>query len=98
MPSSSSTTRMAVAGDCVSGGGLVIGLTYVASTSPASGARFAAPMPADAVRSLAAVRGLTVGHWTDPRPPPGGTVVLGRPVGIPATPALLAPATGVAAL
>src|SRR2546425_2510472 len=94
MPSSSSTTRMVVAGDVVSGGGLVIGLTYVASTSPASGATFATPMPADAVRSLAAVRGLTVGHWTDARTATGCTVVLAPPGGMRASAALRGRATG----
>src|SRR3989454_1303983 len=94
MPSSSSTTRMVVAGDVVSGGGLVIGLTYVASTSPASGARFAAPMPADAVRNLAAVAGITVGHWTDARTATGCTVVLAPPGGMRAGVAIRGRATG----
>src|SRR3989442_11557117 len=85
---------MVVAGDVVSGGGLVIGLTYVASTSPASGATFATPMPADAVRSLAAVRGLTVGHWTDARTATGCTVVLAPPGGMRASAALRGRATG----
>ncbi len=51
-------------------------------------------MPADAVRSLAAVRGLTVGHWTDARTATGCTVVLAPPGGMRASAALRGRATG----
>src|SRR5439155_17132946 len=92
MPSSSSTRSTVVGADFVSGS--LMGLTYVHSTTPASRAIFAAPMSASPALNLAAVAGVTVGHWTDARTATGCTVVLAPPGGMRAGVAIRGRATG----
>src|SRR5438034_154316 len=72
MPSSSSTTSTVVGGGGLCGSGLGMALTYVPSTTRASRAILRAPMASSASSSLAAVRGISVGHWTDLELAPGG--------------------------
>src|SRR3989441_8259620 len=64
------------------------------STTPASRAIFAAPMSASPALNLAAVAGITVGHWTDARTATGCTVVLAPPGGMRAGVAIRGRATG----
>src|SRR5205809_1560532 len=73
MPSSSSTTSTVVGGLC--GSGLGMALTYVPSTTRASRAMLRAPMASSAPASLTAVRGISVGHWTDLERATGCSVV-----------------------
>src|SRR2546422_3690158 len=70
-------------------------LTYAPSTIGASRAIFAHPMaPPPIASNLAAVRGLTVGHWTDLGRATGCTVVLAPEGGMRAARALRGRATG----
>src|SRR5881409_2319236 len=70
-------------------------LTYAPSTIGASRAIFAHPMaPPPIASNLAAVRGLTVGHWTDLGRATGCTVVLAPVGGMRAARALRGRATG----
>src|SRR5205807_1730510 len=80
MPSSSSTTSTVVGGLC--GSGLGMALTYVPSTTRASRAMLRAPMASSAPASLTAVRGISVGHWTDLERATGCSVVLGPESGM----------------
>src|SRR5207244_4185105 len=82
MPSSSSTTSTVVGGLC--GSGLGMALTYVPSTTRASRAMLRAPMASSAPASLTAVRGISVGHWTDLERATGCSVVIGPESGMPA--------------
>src|SRR2546428_9897252 len=75
MPSSSSTTSTVVGGLC--GSGLGMALTYVPSTTRASRAILRAPMVSSPPAGLTAVRGVSVGHWTDLDRATGCSVVLG---------------------
>src|SRR5437660_4862968 len=92
MPSSSSTTSTVVGGLC--GSGLGMALTYVPSTTRASRAMLRAPMASSAPANLAAVRGISVGHWTDLERATGCTVVLGPDGGMRAACAVRGRATG----
>src|SRR5438045_1327496 len=92
MPSSSSTTSTVVGGLC--GSGLGMALTYVPSTTRASRAMLRAPMASSAPASLTAVRGISVGHWTDLERATGCTVVLGPDAGMRAACAVRGRATG----
>lgn len=55
---------------------------------------FGAPMASSAPRNLAAVPGITVGHWTDPSAGTGCTVVLAPPGGMRGAVAVRGRATG----
>src|SRR2546430_2347863 len=92
MPSSSSTTSTVVGGLC--GSGLGMALTYVPSTTRASRAILRAPMASSAPASLTAVRGISVGHWTDLERATGCSVVLGPESGMRAACAVRGRATG----
>src|SRR5881392_4060866 len=92
MPSSSSTTSTVVGGLC--GSGLGMALTYVPSTTRASRAMLRAPMASSAPASLTAVRGISVGHWTDLERATGCSVVLGPESGMRAACAVRGRATG----
>src|SRR5881296_14794 len=92
MPSSSSTTSTVVGGLC--GSGLGMALTYVPSTTRASRAILRAPMASSAPASLTAVRGISVGHWTDLERATGCSVVLGPERGMRAACAVRGRATG----
>src|SRR6059036_544194 len=92
MPSSSSTTSTVVGGLC--GSGLGMALTYVPSTTRASRAMLRAPMASSAPASLTAVRGISVGHWTDLERATGCSVVLGPERGMRAACAVRGRATG----
>src|SRR2546430_8109631 len=92
MPSSSSTTSTVVGGLC--GSGLGMALTYVPSTTRASRAILRAPMASSAPASLTAVRGISVGHWTDLERATGCIVVLGPESGMRAACAVRGRATG----
>src|SRR6266704_1450741 len=92
MPSSSSTTSTVVGGLC--GSGLGMALTYVPSTTRASRAILRAPMASAAPASLTAVRGISVGHWTDLERATGCSVVLGPESGMRAACAVRGRATG----
>src|SRR5439155_609299 len=94
MPSSSSTTSTVVGGGGLCGSGLGMALTYVPSTTRASRAILRAPMASSASSSLAAVRGISVGHWTDLERATGCTVVLGPDGGMRAACAVRGRATG----
>src|SRR5213593_4749527 len=89
MPSSSSTTSTVVGGLC--GSGLGMALTYVPSTTRAM---LRAPMASSAPASLTAVRGISVGHWTDLERATGCSVVLGPESGMRAACAVRGRATG----
>src|SRR6267154_3046070 len=92
MPSSSSTTSTVVGGLC--GSGLGMALTYVPSTTRASRAMLRAPMASSVSSNLAAVRGISVGHWTDLERATGCSVVLGPEGGMRAACAIRGRATG----
>src|SRR3989442_1742611 len=92
MPSSSSTTSTVVGGLC--GSGLGMALTYVPSTTRASRAMLRPPMASSAPASLTAVRGISVGHWTDLERATGCSVVLGPESGMHAACAVRGRATG----
>src|SRR2546429_3691560 len=92
MPSSSSTTSTVVGGLC--GSGLGMALTYVPSTTRASRAMLRAPMASSAPASLTAVRGISVGHWTDLERATCCSVVLGPESGMRAACAVRGRATG----
>src|SRR5437870_2380280 len=92
MPSSSSTTSTVVGGLC--GSGLGMALTYVPYTTRASRAILRAPMASSAPASLTAVRGISVGHWTDLERATGCSVVLGPESGMRAACAVRGRATG----
>src|SRR3989442_1056914 len=92
MPSSSSTTSTVVGGLC--GSGLGMALTYVPSTTRASRAMLRGPMASSAPASLTAVRGISVGHWTDLERATGCSVVLGPESGMRAACAVRGRATG----
>src|SRR5882672_4404589 len=92
MPSSSSTTSTVVGGLCASGLGMA--LTYVPSTTRASRAMLRAPMASSVSSNLAAVRGISVGHWTDLERATGCSVVLGPEGGMRAACAIRGRATG----
>src|SRR5436309_14966276 len=92
MPSSSSTTSTVVGGLC--GSGLGMALTYVPSTTRASRAILRAPMASSAPTSLTAVRGISVGHWTDLERATGCSVVVGPDSGMRAACAVRVRATG----
>src|SRR6266853_1538211 len=92
MPSSSSTTSTVVGGLC--GSGLGMALTYVPPTTRASRAMLRAPMVSSAPASLTAVRGISVGHWTDLDRATGCSVVLGPESGMRAACAVRGRATG----
>src|SRR5213594_601991 len=92
MPSSSSTTSTVVGGLC--GPGLGMALTYVPSTTRASRAILRAHMASSAPASLTAVRGISVGHWTDLERATGCSVVLGPESGMRAAGAVRGRATG----
>src|SRR2546430_7882476 len=92
MPSSSSTTSTVVGGLC--GSGLGMALTYVPSTTRASRAMLRAPMASSAPASLTAVRGISVGHWTDLERATGCSVVLGPESGMRGACAVRGRATG----
>src|SRR5216110_3486530 len=92
MPSSSSTTSTVVGALC--GSGLGMALTYVPSTTRASRAMLRAPMASSAPASLTAVRGISVGHWTDLERATGCSVVLGPESGMRAACAVRGRATG----
>src|SRR5216110_2976731 len=94
MPSSSSTTSTVVGGGGLCGSGLGMALTYVPSTTRASRAILRAPMASSAATSIAAVPGITVGHWTDLDRATGCTVVLGPDAGMRAACAVRGRATG----
>src|SRR5713226_4411503 len=97
MPSSSSTTRIVVG----SGGGgeatsrdAMKRVSYADSTSRASNSTFGGSMPDRAASNLAAVPGITVGHWTDPAGATGCTVVLAPAGGMRAAAVARGRATG----
>src|SRR2546430_2441591 len=92
MPSSSSTTSTVVGGLC--GSGLGMALTYVPSTTRASRAILRAPMMSSPPAGLTAVRGVSVGHWTDLERATGCSVVLGPDGGMRAACAVRGRATG----
>src|SRR6266576_2644759 len=92
MPSSSSTTSTVVGGLC--GSGLGMALTYVPSTTRASRAILRAPMVSSPPAGLTAVRGVSVGHWTDLERATGCSVVLGPDGGMRAACAVRGRATG----
>src|SRR3989442_2246194 len=92
MPSSSSTTSTVVGGLC--GSGLGMALTYVPSTTRASRAILRAPMVSSPPAGLTAVRGVSVGHWTDLDRATGCSVVLGPDGGMRAACAVRGRATG----
>src|SRR5216117_3507821 len=92
MPSSSSTTSTVVGGLC--GSGLGMALTYVPSTTRASRGMLRAPMAPSPLSSLTAVRGISVGHWTDLERATGCSVVLGPESGMRAACAVRGRATG----
>src|SRR5216110_2934823 len=94
MPSSSSTTSTVVGGGGLCGSGLGMALTYVPSTTRASRAILRASMTSSAPSSLAAVQGITVGHWTDLQRATGCSVVLGPEGGMRAACAVRGRATG----
>src|SRR5438128_4721018 len=95
MPSSSSTTRIVVGSEGRSASlDDMARLTYADSTSRASNSRFRGSMPDRPPSNLAAVPGITVGHWTDPAGATGCTVVLGPVEGMRAAAALRGRATG----
>src|SRR5260370_40791218 len=79
MPSPASRTRIVVGS---AGGGeatsrdAIKRVSYADSTSRASNSTFGGAMPDRAASNLAAVPGITVGHWTDPAGATGCTVVL----------------------
>src|SRR5437660_1919873 len=92
MPSSSSTTSTVVGGLC--GSGLGMALRYVPSTTRASRAILRAPMMSSPPAGLTAVRGVSVGHWTDLERATGCSVVLGPDGGMRAACAVRGRATG----
>src|SRR3989441_12912640 len=95
MPSSSSTTRIVVGSEGRSASlDDMARLTYADSTSRASNSRFRGSMPDRPPSTLAAVPGITVGHWTDPAGATGCTVVLAPEGGMRAAAVARGRATG----
>src|SRR5881296_2626743 len=95
MPSSSSTTRIVVGSEGRRASlDDMARLSYADSTSRASNSRFRGSMPDRAPSNLAAVPGITVGHWTDPAGATGCTVVLAPEGGMRAAAVARGRATG----
>src|SRR5437867_8077780 len=94
MPSSSSTTSTVVGGGGLCGSGLGMALTYLPSPTRASRAILRAPMMSSPPAGLTAVRGVSVGHWTDLERATGCSVVLGPDGGMRAACAVRGRATG----
>src|SRR3989449_4479613 len=92
MPSSSSTTSTVVGLDFVSG--LLMGANVRALHNPSKPSYLRRAMSASPALNLAAVAGITVGHWTDARTATGCTVVLAPPGGMRAGVAVRGRATG----
>src|SRR2546426_11340802 len=92
MPSSSSTTSTVVGLDFVSG--LLMGANVRPLHNPSKPSYLRRAMSASPALTLAAVAGITVGHWTDARTATGCTVVLAPPGGMRAGVAIRGRATG----